>query len=34
LWNPLPDVLNFYDYDYIKSQFDGQSPPPLMMTIG
>ena len=21
--NPLPDVLNFYDYDFIKSTFDG-----------
>jgi hypothetical protein len=23
--NPLPDVLNFYDYDHIKAQFDGQA---------
>lgn len=22
--NPLPEVLNFYDYDHIKAQFDGQ----------
>jgi hypothetical protein len=22
--NPLPDVLNFYDYDHIKMTFDGQ----------
>lgn len=23
--NPLPEVLNFYSYDHIKAQFDGQS---------
>jgi hypothetical protein len=22
--NPLPEVLNFYDYDHIKATFDGQ----------
>ena len=26
--NPLPDVLNFYPYDHIKAQFDGQSARP------
>lgn len=23
--NPLPEVLNFYDYDHIKAMFDGQA---------